>query len=72
MPMTHSLSVSFPSLLELHSLRNTVNVFLKLIDSARVKYPSVNQSLRLGEFDHPIGLGQGLCSTLEHIGREWA
>ena len=32
-PMTYSLSLSLPSLLELHSLRNTVNVFLELIDS---------------------------------------
>lgn len=72
MPMTYSRSLSLPSLLELHSLRNTANVFLELIDSDWVKNPSVNQSLRLGEFDHPIGLGQALCSTLKHIGREWA
>ena len=51
MSMTHSASLPLPSLLEIHSLRNTANVSLKLTGYDWVKYPSLNLSLRPGECD---------------------
>lgn len=68
--ITSSLSQFLPFSQELHSLINTTNVSLKFIGCHWVKYLPPNQSLRRREYDL-IGVGQVICSTLEHLGEEW-